>query len=164
MRRVWISLGVLLLLQGCASRGRYPTGGEELRLSQVAGEDATRRASLRLCLDGLDDDAAGRPEAARGQYERAIQIDPTNPYVYLALARHEVDGGDPLRALEYVDQAETLLATEGSLTPGADAHVAGLRGTALREMGRSGDAQLEHARRLSPAVWGDGRLDSTELR
>jgi tetratricopeptide (TPR) repeat protein len=136
-----------------------------LRLSELEGDsDAIRRASLRLCINGLDADAAGRSAAALGQYERAIQIDPTNPYAYLALARHEVDLGDSERALEYVDQAETLLASEDALSPRVEPHLAGLRGAALDSMGRDGASQLAQARRLSPQVWGDGRLSAQELR
>ena len=154
---------LLLLLVACAGPVRH--GGGALRLSEVDAEgDPARRASLRLCLDGLDADAAGRRSAALSQYERAIQIDPTNPYTYLVLARHEIESGDPLRALAYVDQAETLLASEGILSPRVEPHIAGLRGAALAASGRDGAAELAHARRLSPEVWADGRLAAAELR
>lgn len=136
-----------------------------MRLSELdTSDDPVRRASLRLCVGGLDADAQGRRVAALGQYERAIQIDPTNPYAYFALARHEVDGGDPERALQYLDQARMLLTSEGALSPGAEANLAGLRGTARIALGQDGGAELREARRLVPEVWDDGRLDAEELR
>ena len=159
------ALLVLLLVLGCATGGRLGGGAPALRLSELANEgDATRRASLRLCVDGLDAAAAGHPGAALGQYERAIQIDPTNPYAYLVLARHELEAGDPLRALEYLNQAEMLLESENARSPEVEAHLVGLRGAALRATGRAGDGDLEQARRLAPAVWDDGQLTAAELR
>ena len=149
---------------GCATR----TGDrrvEPVRLSSVdpAG-DAVRRASLRLCVEGLSADESDRPGLPQSQYERAIQIDPTNPWAYLSLARHEVDNGDPAHALEYLQQAASLLRAEGALSPGVEPHLLGLRGEALQASGRSGASDLERAARLAPAVWGDGHLAAWELR
>ena len=56
--------------------------------------DPARRASNRLLAAGLDRDIQGKPSLALGQYERALQVDPTNPYAYLVLARHHADVGD----------------------------------------------------------------------
>ena len=155
---------VLTAALGCAG-GSAGLASAPLRLTDLdASGDAARRASLRLCISGLDAAAEGRRSAALGQYERAIQIDPTNPYAYLVLARDEVESGDPELALLYLDQAQTLLEAEGLLTPGAEAHLAGLRGVALIATGRDGGAQLREARRLAPSIWQDGRLDAAELR
>ena len=162
------TLPLLLLLAlalGCATGGGLGGGAAALRLSDVADEgDPRRQASLRLCVDGLDAAAAGRDGAALGQYERAIQIDPTNPYAYLVLARHEVEAGDPVRALEYLNQSETLLDSENARSPEIEAHLVGLRGAALRATGSGGDGYLEQARRMAPAVWEDGQLTAAELR
>lgn len=126
--------------------------------------DAPRRASTRLLLEGLDADVAGRPDAALAQYERALQVDPTNPYAYLAVARHELHAARPERALRFLDRAEALLPEPDA--PGARAHLLGMRGAALRETGRAeeGLALLERARRLAPEAWSDARLDARELR
>lgn len=160
-RAGWVAVLVLFGCAGLATRD----AGEPLHLSRLgSGDDAIRRASLRLCVDGLDADAAGRPGAAQGHYERAIQIDPTNPYAYLVLARHELETGDPDRALQYLDQAQTLLAAEGALSPRVEAHLAGLRGGALDASGGDGSELLAEARRLSPEEWSDGRLSASELR
>jgi len=113
---------------------------------------------------GSNADVDGRRAAALGQYERAIQIDPTNPYAYLVLARHELEAGDPVRALEYLNQAEMLLESENARSREIEAHLVGLRGAALRDMGGAGEDDLEQARRLAPAVWDDGQLTAAELR
>ena len=155
-----LTLGV-----GCATHSAAPPPeAEALRVSDAALEgDATRRASLRLVLQGLDEDEAGKAETARSSYERAIQIDSTNPYAYLALARLEVDEGRFDRALEAIDQAELLFGDAG---PGVEAHLAGLRGAASLGKGYGGEAGvlLDEASRLAPGVWADGHLSAAELR
>jgi tetratricopeptide (TPR) repeat protein len=114
-------------------------------------------------LQGLDEDAAGRVETARSSYERALQIDATNPYAYLALARLEVEAGRFDRALEALDQAELFFGGEA---PGVEAHLAGLRGAASLGKGYGGEAGalLDRASQMAPEVWADGHLTAAELR
>jgi tetratricopeptide (TPR) repeat protein len=121
---------------------------------------------MRLVVEGLDAEMAATPQRALSRYQRAIQSDSGNPFVYLALARHYAAIADPERALEHLDRAQSLLDPDGSLYRGAEPHLRGLRGWALAEAGRSADAEpfLAEARRLAPSVWGDGRLDASELR
>lgn len=161
---LFAGLAALVLASGCASRGTPSAEAGALHLSEVDAGDPTRRASLRLVLDGLEADAAGRERQGTGYYERALQIDPTNPYAYLALARRELESGDPRRALDTLDRCERLLDAEGARSPGADAHLFGLRGAALSALGRDGRPDLDRAARLAPSVWDDGRLDAWELR
>lgn len=169
-----LALGALALalpLLGCgglAAPSALPPRGtvEPLRLSERATQgDPARRASQRLLLQGLEEDGRGRSDAALGQYDRALQVDPTNPFAYLALARHEVEWGSPARALEVLGQAEALLSDETDSLR-VEPHLEGLRGAALQALGRSAEAapHLAAARRLAPGVWGDGRLDASELR
>jgi tetratricopeptide (TPR) repeat protein len=158
---------LITLSSGCALRFAPPPAARipSLRISDAAREgDATRRASLRLVLQGLDEDDDGRAATARSSYERAIQIDATNPYAYLALARHEVDAERWKRALEALDQAELLFASESA--PGIEAHFAGLRGAAGLGKGYGDDAELllDRASRIAPEVWADGHLSAGELR
>lgn len=160
---------IAALLGGCAFPlgGRFGPGAPPFRLSQVADHgDAATRASMRLVLSGLDEDQALRPAQALALYERALQVDPNNPFAYLALARHHVDGSDPRRALAFLDKADALLANSEFRSDGLEAHLVGLRGAALHASHRVGDALplLERARELSPAVWDDARLDASELR
>jgi tetratricopeptide (TPR) repeat protein len=159
----------VVALAGCAGRGpRFATPAvEPLRVHEIAGEgDAARRASQRLVLQGLSYDASGRVRLARTSYERALQVDANNPFAYLALARQSVEGGDGATALEYLEQAELLLAAEDLRSPGVEPHLAGLRGAALRERGdeRSASELLARASDLAPSVWEDGQLSADELR
>jgi tetratricopeptide (TPR) repeat protein len=156
----WVALGA-----ACAPRFAPAPGGGSARISDAAAlGDPARRASMRLVLQGLDEDGAGRAAAARSSYERAIQLDSTNPYAYLALARHEVDAERWRRALEALDQAELLFGAAGA--PGVEAHLLGLRGAAQLGKGYGDDAGvlLDRAGRMAPEVWADGRLTAEELR
>ena len=152
---------------GCAGR-QLPApspGGDALRVSTWAERgDARRRASTRLVLDGLDIGGFGREAEAMAQFGQAIQIDPSNPLAYLAMARQETFHGDPRRALAYLDKAR---ATFGRSADGmlATAHLRGLEGVSLAALGREQEADrlLDEARALA-RVWSDGRLDAAELR
>jgi tetratricopeptide (TPR) repeat protein len=117
-------------------------------------------------MEGLDADANGDAARARSRYERALQIDASNPWVYLALARHYVEAGDAGAALAHLDRAEALLDAQGEPSPGARAHLDGLRGAALELEGDHAAARplLESAARSAPDVWGDGELSASELR
>lgn len=173
-RRAHVRVGALGLvaalgLAGCASAPlpgalrREPT----LRLSEVADVgDATRRASQRLVLDGLEHDAASDPAPALARYERALRIDPQNPYAWLAIARHYVATDRPEPALRALEQAEILFEADGPIPPRVAPHVVGLRGAALRRRGRTAEGArlLLQAGDLAPRVWGDGALDARELR
>ena len=166
-----VAFGLLWsFLGGCTFplAGRFGLSrASPFRLTDVAEEgDAARRASMRLVLEGLDEDQALRPPRALALYERALQVDPNNPFAYLALARHHVDGADPQRALAFLEKADVLLAHSDWRSPGLEADLVGIRGAALYASGRVVDAipLLERARQLSPTVCDDARLDASELR
>jgi tetratricopeptide (TPR) repeat protein len=156
----------IALVGGCAG----PTGaprGAALRIAEIDHlGDARRQASMRLLVEGLDAEIASAPQRALSRYQRAIQIDPGNPFAYLVLARYYAAIADPERALEHLDRSQSLLDPDAALYQWAEPHLRGLRGWALTETGRSADAEplLTEARRLAPSVWGDGRLDASELR
>ena len=138
-----------------------------LRLSDITHlGDARRQASTRLIVEGLDSEVDAQSRRALSRYERAIQIDASNPYAYLALARHSVEQEDPDRALAYLDHAGSLFDSTEDDAPGAQTHLIGLRGAALDLAGRSREAEplLHEAAQRSPELWGDGRLDAAELR
>ncbi|HEY8153054.1 MAG TPA: hypothetical protein VII72_02890 [Myxococcota bacterium] len=167
-RAALVALLGIALLSGCAGRALiFAPRAEPLRLHEIAGEgDAARRASQRLVLQGLDIDAKGQTQLARRSYERALQVDANNPFAYLALARQAVEGGDGPSALEYLEQAELLLGAEDLRSPRVEAHLAGLRGAALRARGDANGASalLAQASDLAPSVWSDGELSAEELR
>jgi tetratricopeptide (TPR) repeat protein len=157
------------LASACALRFAPPPGRTEppLRLHELADSgDAARRASVRIVLNGLEADVAREPDRALGTYEEALRVDPTNPYAYLALARHHAEGEDPEWALSFLDKADALLRAEGGRSPRVEPHLIGLRGQALCEGGRveEGLPYLEQALDLAPGVWSDGRLTADELR
>jgi tetratricopeptide (TPR) repeat protein len=140
---------------------------EPIRISDQLGlGDPARRASMRLVVEGLDSDVIGRRDRAQGSYERALQVDPTNAFAYLALARHHLDGSTGEGATDLLDQASALFESEGLLEPEVDVHLIGLRGRAMHAEGRGEAAvlYLEQARELAPDVWRDGYLSAEELR
>ena len=155
----------IIVASGCVGPPG-PSGGP-LRISEITHLGDTRRqASMRLVVEGLDAELVTASDRALSRYQRAIQIDPGNPFAYLALARYYVSVDDPTRALEHLDRAQSLLVSGGSISLRTSPHLLGLRGSALEEMGRDAEAArlLAQARRLAPSVWGDGRLDAAELR
>ncbi len=154
------------LLVGCAAPPRAPKDGA-LRISQIDRRgDARRQASTRLVVEGLEAELASAQPRALSRYQRAIQIDPSNPFAYLALARYYAAIADPGRTLQHLDRAQSLLDPDGDLYPSTEPHLLGLRGWALAAAGRPADAGplLAAAARLAPSVWADGRLDAGELR
>lgn len=156
---VWLCI---IVASSCAVPASSP-----VRISQVTHLGDTRRqASVRLVVEGLDAELAASSDRALSRYQRAIQVDPGNPFAYLALARYYVSVDDPTRALEHLDRAQSLVDPSGSFPPRISPHLLGLRGSALEELGRDAEAEqlLGQARRLAPSVWGDGRLDVDELR
>lgn len=128
--------------------------------------DATRDGSLRLVIEGLDEDARGDHARALAQYQRAIRVDPTNPFAFLALSRHHLEGGSFRDASGFLDQARSLFEAEGQLGPSVDVWGLGLRAAIDRAYGRDdrADEYLARAQRLAPSIWRDGRLSARELR
>lgn len=162
-----LCLGVLLAAACARPPVRVEETIEPIRVSDAVGlGDPARRASMRLVVQGLDADEAGETERAQGSYERAVQVDATNPYVYLALARHHLDGGDSEHATYLIDQAAALFEAEGMREPRVGVHLIGLRGRAMQLGGQNDEAvlYLERAGVMAPAVWGDAYLSAEELR
>lgn len=165
-------LVAMLLLSGVACRGGAGPAvlvrrDPPFHLSSVAGSgDGARRASQQLVLAALDRDDQGNPGSARELYRRALQVDPNNPYAYLAFARHYAEWGEPRQVLSYLDQATVWSAGDEGWSRQVEAHVAGLRGSALRALGREPEARvlLDEARDFAPSVWDDGFLSADELR
>lgn len=167
MRPAPLALLSLLALVACAPLGAPIRGAQPLRLSELLDEgDAERRSSQSLVVQGLEADADARPDEALGDYLSALRVDPGNPWAYLALARQQVDGPAPARALAHLDKCESLLDAEARRSPRVQAHLVGIRGAALAANGQRREAEpmLSRARELAPAVWSDGALSADELR
>lgn len=143
------------------------TRDEAVTLEEVidSGDDQ-RRASNHLVDQGLEADQLADAGRALDRYELALQVDPGNPWAYLALARHQVDRDEPRRALASLDRCRTLLERRGEVSPRVETQLMGLRGAALAALGRQAEARplLTEAQRRAPSVWDDGRLTAEELR
>ena len=149
-----------------------------LRVSEVGdGGDSRRGASLWALNRGLDYASEGQSARALVEYERAVRVDASNPYAYVALTRHYLELGDAKRALLNLDQAELLLeldrerrtqrgSEEDGVTPRIQPHLDGLRGSAYLALGREAEARplLDRARERAPEVWSDGTLTAGEFR
>lgn len=161
-------LGALLLQTACAIRFTQPQRTvDPIRISEVVNEgDPQRRASNRIVLSGLQADSSGDGERALGRYEEALRVDATNPYAYLAIARHHAEGEDPRWALSFIDKADSLFRADGGPSPRVQPHLTGLRGQALYASGEidAGLPLLEEAWTAAPTVWTDGRLTADELQ
>ena len=171
MRRAALLLAAAaLLLAGCRSGGfpvlSDPFAEESWHFADVAERgDATRRASNRLVGEALSDTHADTPRAME-RIRRALQVDPTNPWAYLALAREQVGRGEYESAWAALDQAEARILAEGEIPLGVQAHLSGLRGRVLvaRDNSRAAFPLLAEAERLAPAAWSDQHLGAAELR
>ena len=154
------------LFSGCRTPTPPEPTVEPYRVSDFLDQgDPARRASLRLVVQGLEADERGNFSSARASYERAIQVDATDPWAYLALARYYLDQGEPERVSSLLDQSAALFEAEGLREPRVGVHLMGLRGGAFAGTGRDAEATLylERAQILAPGVWGDGQLKAGEL-
>lgn len=161
---------VVALLAGCAgvklAAVLRPSEPPLTATAALGLTDSARDASLRLVIVGLDDDSAGRPTRALASYQRAVRLDPTNPFAYLALARHYVENDSPDEADAFLDQARSIFESEQQLGPAVDVWGIGLRAWIDREQHRDEQADLRfnEARALSPEIWRDEKLSAAELR
>lgn len=174
MRRAALLVVAAALIAACAGSpaGRFPEGSltrglraEPFHLADHLDRGSPSfRASMHLVAEGLRAEAEGRPGEAVERYDRALQVEPSNPYAFLAIARYLAEHGRPDTALGHLEQAEALLASRGA-PPGLRAHLRGLRGFVLRELGdrERGAELLEEARREAPEAWADGFLEAGEL-
>lgn len=168
--RITVVCLVVSCLAACAGLNfpkRFQLGDRPLTVSAALGQtDLTRDASLRLVIAGLDDDTMGRPARALASYQRAVRVDPTNPFAYLALARHHLEAGSVAEASAFLDQARSLFESQQRLGPAVDVWGIGLRAWIDRVESRDEEADLRFAaaRELSPDIWADERLSAAELR
>lgn len=167
---VGLLVSAALFLAGCTSGPltlRATPRSEPLTASRALGlYDSTRDASLRLVIAGLDEDAAGRGARALASYERAVRVDPTNPFAYLALARHHLESDSIDEASAFLDQARSLFESQERLGPSVDVWGLGLRAAIERARGRDerADRLYDAAQSLAPSIWADGWLSADELR
>ena len=101
-----LGLGLVFLQVGCQTPAPPPAPVKPYKATDFLDQgDPARKASMRLVVQGLESDERGAYPAARAGYERAIQVDATNPWAYLALARYYVQQGDVSRVNSLLDQS-----------------------------------------------------------
>lgn len=167
--RVGVACLVACCLTACAGFGLSKRFGSDrpLTVSAALGQtDQTRDASLRLVIAGLDDDSSGHPERALASYQRAVRVDSTNPFAYLALSRHHLEASTPIEARAFLDQARSLFEAQQRLGPAVDVWGIGLRAWIDRIEFRDdlADSRFDAARELSAEIWDDEQLSAAELR
>ena len=110
---------VFLLISGCAALGRESSHENELKRAVLADQSFTvdtvpedapahRAASFRLAADGYRALREGNLQEAEDRLEKALSVDPRNPFCYLYLAEIRSRGGETRQAIILLHQAEVL--------------------------------------------------------
>ena len=108
---------VFLMISGCAVLGRDSVGDRDLRRAVLEdqsftveevpeGAPAHRAASFRLAAEGYRALQSGHVREAEDRLEKALSVDPRNPFCYLYLAEIRYLEGDTGQALIFLNQAE----------------------------------------------------------
>ncbi len=109
----------VLLISGCAALGRESSRENELKRTVLADRSVTvdavpadapahRAASLRLAAEGYRALRGGKFEDAEDRLEKALSVDPRNPFCYLYLAEIRSREGETRQAIILLHQAEVL--------------------------------------------------------
>ncbi len=88
---------------------------------------------------------SGDPDAALEHFERAIAVDPTNPYAYYFLGEVHLQRGDYDQAITFADRAAALSARSD---PAWLARACTLQGQVYEAAGRFADARDAYQRAL----------------
>lgn len=102
-------------------------------------------AATRLADEGRQRLAAGDLDTALEQLERAIAIDPANPYAYYYLAEIHFARGSYQQAIAFGDRAAILSARADS---GLLSRAFGLQGKVFEAAGRFADARAAYQRAI----------------
>jgi tetratricopeptide (TPR) repeat protein len=115
----WTLLFGVLFISGCASLGGQRAREKELRRAVLEDQSFTvetipaeapphRAASFRLAADGYRALRGGRLQEAEDRLEKALSVDPRNPFCYLYLAEIRFREGAARQAVILLHQAEVL--------------------------------------------------------
>jgi tetratricopeptide (TPR) repeat protein len=110
---------VFVVIAGCAALGRESVRERELRRAVLedqaftveeppAEAPAHRTASFRMAADGYRALRNGQLQEAEDKLEKALSVDPRNPFCYLYLAEIRFREEDIRQALILLNQAEVL--------------------------------------------------------
>ena len=130
-------------------RGDSPDPDGSYELPSVANLDDTtlpqRRASMKLVQQGRDLLRTENYKAALAQFERAIDIDATNPYCHYFVARAHYLLRDYRQSLDFLEVSEQKLAGDDPWL--AEIHV--LRARNATALGFHGKADVNYIRALT---------------
>lgn len=110
---------VLLVIAGCAVLGRESVRERQLRRAVLEDQSFTveeapaeapaqRTASFRMAADGYRALRSGQLQEAEDKLEKALSVDPRNPFCYLYLAEIRFREANIQQALILLNQAEVL--------------------------------------------------------
>lgn len=108
-----------LLIAGCAALGKESVRERQLRRAVLEDQSFTveaapaeapahRTASFRMAADGYRALRSGQLEEAEDKLEKALSVDPRNPFCYLYLADIRFREANIQQALILLNQAEVL--------------------------------------------------------
>ena len=126
MTRIALPLLLALALSACAP---LPVSREEAAGSTVPGredETAGPRPSTVLLEQGRTQLAAAEYPAASATLERAIRIEPGNPWLWLELGKVHLATGNLPQAEAHARKALALAGTDDAARRAAEALLAGL--------------------------------------
>ena len=109
----------VLLISGCAALSRESVRENELRRAVLEDQSFTvdavpadapahRAASFRLAAEGYRALRGGKFLEAEDRLEKALSVDPRNPFCYLYLAEIRSREGETRQAIILLHQAEVL--------------------------------------------------------
>lgn len=112
--------------------------GESLLPLIAKAANPQQAGALRCVEQGKSLLAKGERERAREWFERALSLDPNNPYAYYYLARHALLDRRPDQAQAFASRAQALAA---ALSPRWRAQLEVLQGEIWESVGRFADAR-----------------------
>ncbi|MGE4544529.1 MAG: tetratricopeptide repeat protein [Pedobacter sp.] len=101
----WICLAVLLFMAGCTA----------LRPDTPRPEPSTNSAVVSLLNKARTQSTAGQLHEASASLERAVRIEPRNPYLWQELARVRLEQGLYRQAENLAAKSNSLITTDTSL-------------------------------------------------
>lgn len=160
MKSLLLVLTMELSLSGASWYDKRPSADLRAAESSVAGGEpltvlinprtpARRAASLRLTEEARRLIDMGQNGEAIQKLDRAIPLDPLNPYVYFFLAWSHQHIGNSKQSLTFIAEAERLFGPDGPWL----SEVHALRGKVFQSLGELEKARAEYtmALRLDPA-------------
>lgn len=101
----WIWLVVLLFVAGCSTLGPV----------MPSPEPSTNSAVVSLLNKARAQSTAGQLHEASASLERAVRIEPRNPYLWQELARVRLEQGQYRQAENLAAKSNSLIAVDGAM-------------------------------------------------